>query len=82
LSEYNNQAISVSPNPASDNIRVNLPEGEKCNITVINITGEIVLEKQNVTSQDELGISGFSKGIYVLIAKSVDKVYKTKFIVE
>jgi hypothetical protein len=77
-----NQAISVSPNPASDIIRVNLPQGEKCNVTVVGITGEVVLEKLNVSNQDDLAVSGLSKGIYVLIAKSANKVYKTKFVVE
>ena len=77
-----NPTISVSPNPASENITLNLPDGDLYSVSLISITGQIVLEKQNVSNHELLNISGLTKGIYIVMIKNENKIYKTKLAVE
>jgi hypothetical protein len=80
--EKMNFLISVSPNPASENITLNIYDGERYNISIISITGLVVLEKQNVLTQESVDISNLAKGIYIIQAKGENKIYKTKLAIE
>lgn len=73
--------VTVSPNPASEAITLNLPDENIYNISVISISGAVALEKQNVVNGDQISVASLAKGIYVVIAQCGDKIYKTKLAV-
>ena len=64
------QEIKVSPNPASDRLTIVLPTPvrTKLNVQVLNINGQIMLEKGIYTEggQFEMNIASLVSGIYII----------------
>ncbi len=77
-----NQSITVYPNPANDNISIQLPNGtEKGKIEVINLTGKIILQKDVNTSNFELKIENLENGLYFIRFNTTNgEVHEGKFI--
>lgn len=71
-----NKQYKVSPNPVVDFI--NIPKGIT-EITISDITGKIILNKQ--IKEDKINLSGISKGVYILVMKDKNgKSYQQKLI--
>ena len=67
------------PNPASDYIQVVIPENSNArNLYMIDVTGRTVKEEK-ITSQDmTVKTANLSAGIYFILVKGDNKVYKSK----
>ena len=76
--------VSVYPNPADNTLNIRLPEGdmENAEISVVNLTGQQMLQfKNNGNLQLQADISGLAPGVYMLRIKSSTGNYTTsKFI--
>ncbi|MFH0865892.1 MAG: T9SS type A sorting domain-containing protein [Bacteroidota bacterium] len=72
--------ITISPNPTSDDIRLDLPG--KSEIEILNIKGQLI--KTINTEEDfiRIDISGFARGIYFVKVKTKVGVEVKKFIKE
>ncbi|WP_018342810.1 T9SS type A sorting domain-containing protein [Cytophaga aurantiaca] len=75
--------INVYPNPASDNIHLQLPKSGNYVITISDETGVVHIEQQmNVRLNEaaDVSIAGLSKGLYIIQITSGEEVYNTKVI--
>lgn len=67
--------IRVYPNPAADVVYID--GAEKADVTVVSLSGAVVLDVDNVNSVD---VSGLSAGIYLMTVKTDNNVYTTRII--
>jgi len=74
--------IFVYPNPATDLLYFNLPEGEIDGIEVVNISGQKVIELKNVKSKSNIDISGLNTGVYFISIHLNSKLLTSKFIIQ
>ncbi len=79
-----NNSFSISPNPASEILKIQLPETkENTSVKLIDILGKVVLER-TFKNKDliELTVSDFAKGMYILYVQSGTDSYKEKIILK
>jgi hypothetical protein len=70
-----NEAISIYPNPAKDNITISGIKDKQ--ITISNILGKTVLTKNNCNALETIDVSAFAKSVYfVRVGNEVRKVIK------
>lgn len=85
LSIKDNEDIKVTmyPNPVSDKLTVVTPNAEFDQYTIYTINGQVILSEkiENRTSEIEINVSKFSKGIYLLKLNG-DKFSETHKIVK
>ncbi len=78
------QEIKVSPNPASDRLTITLPVavGTKRNMQILNINGQIVLEKGIYTEggQCEINIASLVSGIYIITVQTGEQKSWSRFV--
>jgi len=75
----NNQSITIFPNPTTNILRIT-PDAEIRKVEVLNILGEIVLAKEN--SSSNIDISNLKKGIYLVRIYNKNGMSAHKFIKE
>ena len=64
---HENNSISVYPIPASTSISISTPGKNKYNIHCLNMFGELVYAKNDITDSNyQLNVCDFSKGVYVI----------------
>jgi hypothetical protein len=62
-------ALSVYPNPSSDWVILqlrNIEEGTVSQITIFDLTGKQVLSMQSTSNMQQIDVSDFAKGMYIL----------------
>lgn len=75
--------LLIHPNPASTSITVeNIPTGNNNKLSVYNIQGELIIQKQLYQEKTEINISNLPNGIYILKIEGFDGVKVRKFIKE
>ncbi|UCH15221.1 MAG: T9SS type A sorting domain-containing protein, partial [Bacteroidales bacterium] len=77
--------IIVIPNPVKDKALVQFPneEGDKYILYLTNIDGEQIQITGTIASDKfELDRTGLSPGIYILLLRNNDKIFKTKVVIE
>jgi M6 family metalloprotease-like protein len=81
FTETNNVTLSVYPNPARDRITIDC-NGEIKSIEIYSITGAKVYSKSNISSSasNEVDLSGFQNGVYVLVVNDGVKRQTMKII--
>lgn len=77
-----NNYLKVYPNPAQDNISLEIPfDDEYIDIEICNMAGHIVQIYNKVnTSQINLNVSGLDSGSYIIYCKSNESIQSVKFI--
>lgn len=77
------ESITVYPNPARDNIRIenNRLEG-LVEIRIIDITGRTAYTGQISDASQDISLQGLSEGLYVLWLTDGEKVYSAKLLIE
>ncbi len=75
-------SLSITPNPATDAIRVDSDEEVLNSVSIIDITGKIVLSKEMVPSNESISVANLPNGIYIVIAKGQNKTMTSKFVKE
>lgn len=66
--------VSISPNPASDKIKVSNTSSVFVNVTVYNILGDEMFGKNDVEESIEIDISKFPYGTYIVAFQNGDTV--------
>lgn len=64
--ENDNSDISVYPNPAKDNLTVILKDNMKYKLSISNMQGQLILEKEISSGQSRIDISNIPKGVYII----------------
>jgi len=78
--------VTIYPVPASEEIRINLPEtamGQECIITIFTIEGRNIYSEEWILGnslEQSIGLSGFNPGVYILKAIIKEEVYIQKFV--
>ena len=72
--------LMISPNPAKDFIQITVAEAG-ANITVYNVSGKKVYQKQSNQSTMQIDISALASGLYVVLVQG-ETVYGGKLIVQ
>jgi len=83
ISNYNDNLLSIFPNPAKDNLTLILSKNsfdEECRI--FNILGEEKYFSKIKNPKTNTDISNFANGIYIIEVKSGDNIIRKKFIKE
>lgn len=77
----NENWISIGPNPFSDKILVNIPEGYlNIKVTISDITGKIVNRSNYNEQQFEVNTSNLPQGIYFINITDGKRLFKEKLI--
>ncbi len=73
-----NDAVSVYPNPANNEVTIELGIGMKdLNVTIYNMVGELIYNSEMTNQQKMIDISSFARGIYTVEVENKDaKVFK------
>jgi hypothetical protein len=79
---FEKHQISIFPNPASNNIYIESPEGQNLNLSVYNIVGECLLQKAFISSKETIDIRNFPSGIYIIKVSNTDWSVQRKLIKE
>ena len=65
IPEFEEQSISITPNPASQNLNINVPNKTISSISIIDIKGSIFFSEDNILlSEKNIDVSFLSKGVY------------------
>ncbi len=85
ISENKNLKITLSPNPATNSLTLNLNQQKNLQNTTVriyDIQGQQLLQQNILQPQTELDISGFAKGIYIIKLINEKETLQIKFIKE
>ena len=83
LADVNNNSLSLYPNPAKKELKVQLPKSEeKLEISIYNFKGQEVLKVEQRNELYTLDISELKAGIYFVKAQGETSIYLQKLIVQ
>ncbi|HNW70831.1 MAG TPA: T9SS type A sorting domain-containing protein [Bacteroidales bacterium] len=74
--------INIFPNPATDKISITCQHKQNLSLSVYNVFGALILTKKLSNTKDEIDISNFSKGIYIIKIASSDREVIKKIVKE
>lgn len=81
ISEAKRLDFDMFPNPASDNITIQLGSGtQNAIVDFYDYIGRLALSKKINSSTSKIDVSGLSKGIYILKVVTEDKIGSQKFL--
>ncbi|MDP1727672.1 MAG: T9SS type A sorting domain-containing protein [Bacteroidota bacterium] len=81
----NKKSILVYPNPASNKIKIQIPDQnfeENFKLRIFDLTGKSVFEQKDFSQENEIDISTFNNGLYFIELSSKNKRYSCKWIKE
>lgn len=82
-SKFDNDLISIYPNPASSLLNIdNLSSNQKVTVSIIDLTGKILFwQSLNPNENLQLNVSEFAQGLYLIEIKNADEtIIRKKFI--
>lgn len=80
--QITNHSFSVSPNPATEYVKFNVPGIEsKLSVVIIDLQGKTVIEKQ-VENNAPIDVNGLNKGLYLYKVTDNSRTYNGKVIVK
>jgi hypothetical protein len=74
--------IDVYPNPTSDLVNIFIDKTENTQLQIININGQVVLEKQINEQNTLLDVSAYNKGVYIVRISNQTGVSINKLVVK
>ena len=81
ISEAKRLQFDVYPNPATENLTIQLPSGsEKATVQFYDYVGRLALSKTISISDNNIDVNNLSKGFYILKVLTDDKIGSQKFI--
>ena len=79
--DINKKIFSVTPNPTSGNVTLNWNDNfHQAFYQISDISGKIIIEKQLTTSNNEISLQGFSKGMYFMKISTENNIQTIKII--
>ncbi len=77
-----NNLISLSPNPVTDLLHINIRNTSFHSIDIFGIDGRKVFHRSEIKSELTIPVNDFAKGIYIAKFQGNDGVISKKFVVE
>ena len=82
MEELAKNGINIYPNPSKGRFFIEFENlNELSNILVTNINGQNVLQKKITRNKEEIDLTGFGKGMYMLTISGNSKLIRTKIII-
>lgn len=79
VEDFANNGFSISPNPASSRLFLQIPNGlNKINIEIFDVLGKKVYDNGYLSAP--IDISDWSKGVYLVKVSTSDKVHTKRFV--
>jgi len=72
--------IRVYPNPAKDFLNIYLPENTGLHVYIYNAMGQLVYYNEELENHEEVNISKFEKGLYIIKVLSKGEITTRKFL--
>jgi len=80
ISEAQRLKFETFPNPASNNVSIQLPSGtEKATVHFYDSLGRLALSKKVTSMKNTIDVSSISSGVYILKVVTEDKIGSQKF---
>lgn len=81
ISEAKRLKFEMFPNPATDNVTIQLPSGtEKATVLFYDYLGRLALTQKVTSAKNSIDVNSLSRGVYILKVVTEDKVGSQKFI--
>lgn len=81
ISDARRLDFDMFPNPASDNVTIQLPTGtENANVEFYDYVGRLALSKKVSSNNNKVNVNDLSNGVYLLKVVTEDKIGTQKFI--
>ena len=74
------KVLSVYPNPSSEKITVAIPGGQGGQIRMASLDGRYVVDIYSTQNQEDIRVSAFASGQYLIMVNTTTGSYKTRFI--
>ena len=74
--------IEIYPNPAIDKVYINCAEKQNLKMLIYNVVGECVLQRELTNGTNDIDVSTFTKGIYIIKITGTDWTVQRKLIKE
>jgi len=78
VTETNDIVSNIYPNPAKDNIIINLKNNESANISLFNILGQEVISTISNDNQTTIDVSDLNRGLYIVKVKQKGQTFTSK----
>lgn len=82
LNENEIAGLKVYPNPANGQFTIELPEAQDAVVTVMDMTGAVVVAPQNLEAQTVLSVQGWAKGVYFVKVTNNNQVSTVRLVVQ
>lgn len=83
VNEINNKnKFRIYPNPANDKLTIDITDKQDLNLSIYNIIGELVLQREIINNRNEVDISSLSAGMYIIRITSSSLTVQHKMIKE
>jgi len=79
---YNSPMVSVYPNPAKNNLTIELPGSEGATVQIINAIGQQVTEKIITSTTTQIDVTNLPAGVYIVRVKYQDYIITKKLLKE
>lgn len=81
ISEAKRLKFDMFPNPASENITIQLPSGsEEAKVEFYDYVGRLALSKKITLNNKNINVTSLTSGVYILKVVSADRIGSQKFI--
>ncbi len=70
----------IFPNPAKEELHLNLPNRNIKNLIIYDITGKELINKTNLQKGKTINVSNLSKGVYIITFVSGSEAFAEKFV--
>ena len=74
--------VSISPNPATDFIKIKLPDASGYTISIVGADGKKIVEKYSLQTENIISISNFNAGIYFIKIQGKEEFFTQKIIIQ
>lgn len=82
IDDYKNLSVEIYPNPARDQIHVKVPKEYPVCFRLLNLYGNVVIEKEKLTGPAMIDLTGIEKGLYIGKFTFPDGSFETRKIVK
>lgn len=72
--------ILIYPNPVNDKLFINCENNKIDRLVLVDITGKVLLNKQNISGKEVINLSGFKSGMYLIQINQEQEIHTTRII--
>jgi hypothetical protein len=82
IADLSANGISIYPNPTNGIVKLEFANNNIQKLTILDVTGKQILEKTEVQQNEQIDVSSFNSGIYVISIQTDNEIFTRKIIKE